>query len=82
LWGQKEVEELQTWVTFRPCALLSFGRMAISNAVVLFQINDKFMGLQRFLINSFILNIYIAPLQGNYSEAFPPTARLKSAILR
>src|SRR6218665_1780313 len=30
---------------------------------------------------SFILNIYIAPLQENYSEAIPTPARLKRAVL-
>src|SRR6218665_318546 len=30
-------------------------------------------------IHSFILNIYIAPLRGNYSEALPTPARLKRA---
>jgi len=32
-------------------------------------------------IHSFILNIYIAPLQENYSEALPTPARLKRAVL-
>src|SRR6218665_2398803 len=32
-------------------------------------------------IHSFILNIYIAPLQDNYSEALPTPARLKRAVL-
>jgi len=30
--------------------------------------------------NSFILNIYIAPLQEIYSEALPTSARLKGAV--
>jgi len=34
------------------------------------------------VIHSFILNIYIAPLQENYSEALPTPARIKSAGLR
>ena len=34
------------------------------------------------LIHSFILNIYIAPFQENYSEALPTPARLKGAVLR
>jgi len=29
-----------------------------------------------------MLNIYIAPLQENYSEALPTTARLNKAVLR
>ena len=29
--------------------------------------------------NSFILNIYVAPLQENYSEALPTPAQLKRA---
>ena len=33
------------------------------------------------LINSFILNIYIAPLQENYSEALSTPARLQRAVL-
>ena len=33
-------------------------------------------------IHSFITEIYIAPLQGYYSEAFPNLARLKRTILR
>ena len=33
------------------------------------------------LIHSFISNIYIAPLQENYSEALPTPARLKRAVL-
>ena len=37
-------------------------------------IRDRFM-------YSFILNIYIAPLQDNYSEALPTPARLKRAVL-
>jgi len=32
-------------------------------------------------IHSFILNIYIALLQENYSEALPTPARLKRAVL-
>jgi len=32
-------------------------------------------------IHSFILNIYIAPLQENYSEALPTPARLKRVVL-
>src|SRR6218665_3059771 len=31
-------------------------------------------------IHSFILNIYIAPLQEDYSEALPTPARLKRAV--
>ena len=31
-------------------------------------------------IHSFVLNIYIAPLQENYSEALPTPARLKIAV--
>ena len=34
------------------------------------------------LTHSFITEIYIAPLQGYYSEAFPTLARLKRTILR
>src|SRR6218665_3402646 len=34
------------------------------------------------LIHSFILNIYIAPLQENYSEALPTPARSNKAVLR
>jgi len=34
-----------------------------------------------YKIHSFILNIYIAPLQENYSEALPTPARLKRAVL-
>src|ERR1043165_10141682 len=34
------------------------------------------------MIHSFISNIYIAPLQENYSEALPTPARLKRAVLR
>src|SRR6218665_1132971 len=33
-------------------------------------------------IHSFILNIYIAPLQENYSEALPTPARSNKAVLR
>src|SRR6218665_1153301 len=33
-------------------------------------------------IHSFILNIYIAPLQENYSEALPTPARTNKAVLR
>jgi len=33
-------------------------------------------------LHSFILNIYIAPLQENYSEALPTPARLNKAVLR
>jgi len=33
-------------------------------------------------IHSFILNIYIAPLQENYSETLPTPARLNRAVLR
>src|SRR6218665_2162857 len=33
-------------------------------------------------IHSFILNIYIAPLQKNYSEALPTPARSNKAVLR
>ena len=33
-------------------------------------------------IHSFILNFYIAPLQENYSEVLPTSARLKRAVLR
>ena len=33
------------------------------------------------IIHSFILNIYIAPLQENYSEVLPTQARLKGAVL-
>jgi len=36
----------------------------------------------RGFIHSFILNIYIAPLQENYSEVLPTPARLKRAVLR
>ena len=32
--------------------------------------------------HSFILNIYIAPLQENYSEALPKPARSNKAVLR
>src|SRR6218665_3356091 len=35
-----------------------------------------------YIIHSFILNICIAPLQQNYSEALPTPARLKRAVLR
>src|SRR6218665_1215421 len=35
----------------------------------------------KLFIHSFILNIYIAPLQENYSEALPTPARLKRAVL-
>jgi len=31
--------------------------------------------------HSFILNIYIAPLQVNYSEALPTPARLNKAVV-
>ena len=34
------------------------------------------------LIHSFITEIYIAPLQGYYSEALPTLARLKRRVLR
>jgi len=34
------------------------------------------------LIHSFILNIYMASLQENYSEALPTIAWLKRAVLR
>jgi len=37
---------------------------------------------QLSFIHSFILNIYIAPLQENYSEALQTPARLKRAVLR
>jgi len=33
-------------------------------------------------IHSFITEIYIAPLQGYYSEALPTPARLKRRVLR
>ena len=33
-------------------------------------------------IHAFILNIYIAPLQENYSEALPTPARSNKAVLR
>src|SRR6218665_2525280 len=33
-------------------------------------------------IHSFITEIYIAPLQGHYSEALPTLARLKRSVLR
>ena len=33
-------------------------------------------------IHSFILNIYIAPLHENYSEALPTPARSNKAVLR
>src|SRR6218665_481157 len=33
-------------------------------------------------IHSFITEIYIAPLQGHYSEALPTLARLKRRVLR
>ena len=33
-------------------------------------------------IHSFILNIYVAPLQENYSEALPTPARSNKAVLR
>jgi len=36
----------------------------------------------RSLYHSFILNIYIAPLQGNYSEALQTPARSNKAVLR
>jgi len=32
-------------------------------------------------IHSFITEIYIAPLQGNYSEELPTLARLKRTVL-
>jgi len=32
-------------------------------------------------LHSFILNIYIAPLQEDYSETLPTPARLKRAVL-
>src|SRR6218665_1555585 len=32
------------------------------------------------LIHSFILNIYIAPLQENYSEALPTPARINNSL--
>ena len=41
-----------------------------------------FCTLIKIFIHSFILNIYIAPLQENYSEALPTPARLKRAVLR
>ena len=34
------------------------------------------------LVNSFITEIYIAPLQGYYSEALPTLARLKRRVLK
>jgi len=34
------------------------------------------------VVHSFILNIYIAPLQESYSEALPTPARLNKAVLR
>src|SRR6218665_3273576 len=39
-------------------------------------------GTQSSLIHSFITEIYIAPLQGYYSEALPTLARLKRRVLR
>src|SRR6218665_4000733 len=42
----------------------------------------SFRSLKTALFHSFILNIYIAPLQENYSEALPTPARLNKAVLR
>src|SRR6218665_3885807 len=43
---------------------------------------DSLMSLETSFIHSFILNIYIAPLQENNSEALPTPARSNKAVLR
>src|SRR6218665_1546263 len=45
---------------------------------------DKYKSNESTLynLNSFILNIYIAPLQENYSQALPTPARSNKAVLR
>ena len=43
--------------------------------------NGQISGSLCHLIHSFIMEIYIAPLQGYYSEALPTLARLKRRVL-
>jgi len=46
------------------------------------QTNDLIGNMSCSFIHSFITWIYIAPLQGYYSEALPTLAGLKRAVLR
>jgi len=45
------------------------------------RVSYYFLSTKNF-IHSFILNMYIAPLQENYSEALPTPARSNKAVLR
>src|SRR6218665_1235292 len=53
-----------------------------SNLFLLHILHSPIQHNHYHFIHSFITEIYIAPLQGYYSEALPTLARLKRRVLR
>jgi len=85
-------QENDTWFTlthywndhnynYRSIVNLEYNKIDITSSKTCFAL--PWLGTTcRTISHSFILNIYIAPLQENYSEALPTPARSNKAVLR
>jgi len=62
------------------CSKVAYALSYLKNAYPEMLFYKKALG--KAFIHSFITEIYIAPLQGYYSEALPTLARLKRRVLR
>src|SRR6218665_236272 len=78
-----EKTEFLWCATSRRCPHLDTGELSVCVSVIhpVAVVRDLGVMLHSF-IHSFILNIYIAPLQENYSEALSTPAWSNKAVLR
>src|SRR6218665_3515844 len=69
--------------SFSPSLLLSFSPSFFPSVLLFFLSRSIFNSVVSLLLFSLsIFGIYIAPLQGNYSEPLPAQARAKIKVLR